>query len=242
MPRSADALSSAAVAIDVIRFFNTLEAQHKCKAGRYASKRDLLASPSTDRFLDEFLDSRVADGSGMGRSLYSALDLTADEIIPGWTLALYASADGTSYTVSICEAASRETAVGDEASESVASSPVRVFASDQAGVIYEGKLHPAEVPDMSSYRPRFEAYPTLTPFGLPESYTAWQRINSIVRRVAFATTQAEIPSILCVTCCGGTCRNEGQCACFNCGRFSCPWCCFPYCSNCNSCYGPCACC
>jgi len=241
VPGPDDALSSAAVAIDVIRFFNTLEAQHKCKAGCYASKSGLLGSPSTAQFLDRFLDSRVARQSGLGRNLYSSLDVTADEVIPGWTLALHTCMDQTSYTLSIHETGKGEYAAGDWA-KSVLSSAVRVFASDEVGVIYEGKLRPEEVPALSSYRPRVEAYPTLTPCGLPESYTAWQRINSVVRRVAFATTQAEMPSALCVSCCGGTCRAEGQCVCFNCGRFTCAWCCFPFCSNCNSCDGPCACC
>jgi hypothetical protein len=96
---------SRVIGVDIVREINTAEVEHSALHGAFASWDQLYRSPDEQK-------------------RWQRLQLSSGpEVIPGWTLALVASADGKSFELSLRSLADR---CGFS------------FFSDQSGVIYEG--------------------------------------------------------------------------------------------------------
>ncbi|HEV2489598.1 MAG TPA: hypothetical protein VGT03_07305 [Candidatus Acidoferrales bacterium] len=105
---------SRMIAVSLVKFLNSAEADYKLKEGNFASWTEL---DSSAYFLAG--KSRWAQTEGVPIN-------SGPEIIPGWRLSLVRSADGASYQLMLQN-------VGDK--ECMFS-----FFSDQSGLIYRGQV------------------------------------------------------------------------------------------------------
>lgn len=216
--------SPHSMAVNVIRLLNTIQHTHKIQEGKYLARWDLPTWHFTGMFLQRNHKFPQAEEYGMGDDFYSALNLAADEVIPGWELGLHTSAEQDAYLVALSHKIDGSSLVVD------------VVASDEAGVIYEGNLNPVQGPPNISclpatYAPLTEAFAGLSPLGTPQKSNS--SLGNLLRRVAFSSIQGgPPPSGDCGCPCCGTAQCSSQCYCWNCG-WACsgncaPWCCYPY--------------
>jgi hypothetical protein len=221
--QSQSTASPHSMAVNVMRLVNTIQHTHQIQEGKYLARWDLPTWPFTALFLQRNRKFPQAEEYGMGDDFYSALNLAADEVIPGWDLTLHTSPKKDAYLVVL--------------SHKIGGSPlvVDVVASDEAGVIYEGNLPPVQGPATISglpvsYAPITEVLAGLSPLGTPLKSDS--RLGNLLRRVAFSSMRGGQGGGDCGCPCCGTAQCSSQCYCWNCG-WACsggctPWCCYPY--------------
>jgi hypothetical protein len=199
-------------AVRILRLVNTAEKWHFQRFGKYANLTDLRASEMTKQLLDD----EGAEKRGIGRSLYSLLEFDNAEIVPGWQFDLRTKEDGSGYVISI---------------DDCSGLGLGAFASDQAGVIHEGKSVSAPA------REEWDSASLLVSRKL-ETPRRGGRFASLLKAVAFgpvtalAASKTCCPSFPCT--CFGSCESSvpltgpggGVNNCYNCGCSGCcVWCC-----------------
>jgi hypothetical protein len=103
---------SRMIALSLVRFLNTAEADYKAKEGSYANWEELENSAY-------FLAGKSRWAQSEGVTINSGPD-----VIPGWTLALVVSSDRRDYQLSLHQNADKQCRFS--------------FFSDQSGIIYQG--------------------------------------------------------------------------------------------------------
>jgi hypothetical protein len=203
----ADDIASPELALNAVRFFNTMEAWHKLKFKTHVSKSQLLEWEVLQNMLNKLPDKE----SNRTEGLRSKMNVEAENLLPGWYFKLHLSPKSNDYLI-------------------IMRSDEMVLASDAAGVIYHGSTMP-ESSFPQSYVPLREVLSLrlepLTGAGIVKRTTK-SRAASIMRRVAFMNVSASSAP----TGCGCNCSGTAQGACWNSGFESCPWCCCAYCDNC----------
>jgi len=187
--------------LSVLKFINTAERQHFQKFDEYVHVKDFLQSkPVVD-----YINSDWAEKWGIGRSLWSNLQLDKTEIVPGWKMEFNLLERRRGYTVTLTSANGRK-AVG-------------AYTTDQAGVIFEGRANYSNLPVTSSYA-----------LSARNLVVGARPIGSDTRANAFFKTVA-LGSPLDL-CCFGCCDCDfccgpgsgGQECPRNCGCEDCTWC------------------
>lgn len=200
-------IASPELALNAVRFFNTMEAWHKLKFDVHASYPQLLEWEVFQKTLTRLSDNQSTRAEG----LRSRLNVEAGDLLPGWHFTLHTSPRNEDYLI-------------------VMRSHEKILASDGAAVIYHGDIAP-EFDLPQSYAPLGTiialGLEPLTVAGISRK-VARERVSSVVRRVAFMSIGASPRE----TGCGCNCSGTAQASCWNSGFDSCPWCCCGYCDNC----------
>jgi hypothetical protein len=199
-------------AVRILRHLNTVQAWYRSETGFY----DPLSAVAASRAMELLLSSRLAEKSGIGRSLHAELDMNGDEIVPGWTLGFSLRGDRLGYEATLLP---RET------------QRFSGFATDNRGVIFQGKPLGARSEECNS-----DPYENLTaPRPIVSAPRPAPRLGErILRTVALGVPQdcgAQYtfcsPDFACYTCNCFTCSYtmwSGH-SCINCGCPPCVWVC-----------------
>lgn len=113
------------LAVQVMRFVNTVECWQRELFGSYVGRASLARSPVLKRFRSE----ERLERAGLGRSLLDRMTLDKEEVVPGWKLQIHLTPSlegrGKGYVSVITSTYTEDR---------------RAFASDQRGVIHRGAL------------------------------------------------------------------------------------------------------
>ena len=196
-------------AVRILRFVNTVQVLFRKERGWYAGVEEFKSSDTVSRFLD----SGRGEAAGIGTSLYGQLQFDQEEIVSGWQLALYPSADHLRYLALV---------------RPLLTAKFPAFATDEQGLIQEGKpldngaaAHATRTEELVG-----SAEPIRT-----DATGSTSRLNLLLSGIfgPLVCTCLHCQPIPC--CCRGcgcggcqpNCLSEFNC-CLNCGCSSCVWC------------------
>lgn len=200
---AAGGVTSPEVALDAVRFFNTMESWHKLKFNSYAPHAQLLEWEVVRKIL-----GRPAKEGG----LRSKMSAGSENLLPGWSFSLHLAPRNDDYLITL-------------------RSSKLTLTSDGSGVIYHGETT-ADFGPPRSYAPLGTVLPSgfasLTSAGLSRR-TARARAASVVKRVAFLNVSAAARTDCGCNCSSapqGACWNSGTGGCPWCCCAYCSSCCY----------------
>lgn len=199
------------LAVRILRHMNTVQAWHKRELERYADLEEFKSSPTVQRFLD----SGTAERAGLGASFYAQLKFDAKEVVHGWQLTLTPSQDRQRYVASV------RSVIGDE---------FPAFATDERGIIYQGR--PLDGGSPTEIGAADRVLESSMPIRHVNKASLRYRLESIVGSLAFAPKPFICACRACrdyPCCCDPCCSCAGYCpgggvCCIDCGCVSCVWC------------------
>jgi hypothetical protein len=209
-----DASSESQVAIEhgekgtrIMRLVNTLQNRNYSQVGAYASMTELDAAPSTR----SFFQSGKGERTGIGESLRSTIDLTLEQISPGWLLKFSLRRSKQGYLALL---------------QDVSGNRIGALSTDQKGVIFKGSAVQSDIPVADS----ISAKDLVVGAALGASEEPDSVLGSLFRSLSLgpATVFAQGGCMCTGNCCcaGHTCSSGCICnGCTNCGCLSCVWCC-----------------
>ena len=206
---------TAYLAIRTLRFINTGAARHFERLGRYPSKEEFAKSQP----IQEWIGRLGADPNGFV-GLSKTVNFSTNEIVPGWTSHYRLTKNATGYLVVL-------NPVGPIGARELPS-----YATDAAGVIYEGRL------DVTAMQARVdEARLLVSGHSIRVAHAEAAGIRGALQKLAAGivvpvSANSCDPCCTGVSCCcstpctcSGTCSGQNPGGCANCGCGCCVWCC-----------------